>query len=65
MSLPLDTDISKVKVSTGNANADAIIEYANSLPSAAEMAAHFYRIPCIACSKPSPMTNQISVPPAP
>ena len=41
---PVDTGFSKVKVSTGDAHADAIIERANSLPTAGEMAAHVYHL---------------------
>eukprot|EP00966_Prymnesium_polylepis_P262955 6073886-Prymnesium_polylepis.1 len=39
-----DTGRSKVKVSTGNAQTDAIIENARSIPTVGEIAAHFHRM---------------------
>jgi hypothetical protein len=44
MNAPADTDRSKVKVSTGNAQTDKIIENAQSIPTLGDMAAHFYRM---------------------
>lgn len=44
MNAPADTDRSKVKVSTGNAQTDKIIENAQNIPTLGDMAAHFYRM---------------------
>ena len=44
MSTPFGTSLSKAKVSTGNTQTDAILEQVRSLPTADDMAAHFYRM---------------------
>ena len=44
MSTPCDAGLPKAKVSTGNAQADSILEQVRSLPTAGDMAAHFYRM---------------------
>jgi hypothetical protein len=44
MAPSLDSNLSKVKVSTGNTQADAILEQVRSLPTAGDLAAHFYRM---------------------
>ena len=44
MSTPCGASLPKAKVSTGNAQADAILEQVRNLPTAGDLAAHFYRM---------------------